>query len=247
MRRWTCHCPLWQPHDKNGLGSDQCRPACACEGLDFAPPSYDAAFMQALIDNWQLATPYRLWLLILCLARGAGRSGRDRSARFCRRATRSEASPLHAGDLSSKMRHTPQGRRSRTSPLRPTARRSSTSPSTCARTTSRGPCDPAGWLTTPTAEMPISTASRTSGSICLAAQVMGLRHLEHQQAMHVCLHLELQRSPQSADGSIIRAFSATRTRAGRCSSRSRTHASEHRSRTDLSICGEVHPIVHSYP
>jgi hypothetical protein len=46
------------PNDKTGLGPDQCQPACVCGGQDFVPPVYDAAFIQSLITDWQLSTPY---------------------------------------------------------------------------------------------------------------------------------------------------------------------------------------------
>jgi len=46
------------PNDQTGLGPDQCRPSCACDGSVFAPPAYDGAFTQALLDDWQLASPF---------------------------------------------------------------------------------------------------------------------------------------------------------------------------------------------
>ena len=46
------------PNDNTGLGADQCGPSCRCGGLDFTPPTYSAAFIQSLLDDWILATPY---------------------------------------------------------------------------------------------------------------------------------------------------------------------------------------------
>jgi hypothetical protein len=36
------------PNARTGLTDAQCAPSCACGGLDFAPPTYDAAFVQSL-------------------------------------------------------------------------------------------------------------------------------------------------------------------------------------------------------
>jgi hypothetical protein len=36
------------PNARTGLTDAQCGPSCACEGLDFTPPAYDAAFIEAL-------------------------------------------------------------------------------------------------------------------------------------------------------------------------------------------------------
>ncbi|MEO5728235.1 MAG: hypothetical protein ABI134_11950, partial [Byssovorax sp.] len=47
-----------RPNDKTGLGVDQCKPECACDDRVFAPPAYDDAFFQSLLDDWALATPY---------------------------------------------------------------------------------------------------------------------------------------------------------------------------------------------
>jgi hypothetical protein len=46
------------PNDHTGLGADQCQPQCACGADVFVPPTYDAAFIQSLVDGWQLAVPY---------------------------------------------------------------------------------------------------------------------------------------------------------------------------------------------
>jgi hypothetical protein len=54
----SCAILFGNPNDQTGLGPDQCRPECACGGTTFAPPTYDATFIQSLVDDWQLATPY---------------------------------------------------------------------------------------------------------------------------------------------------------------------------------------------
>jgi hypothetical protein len=53
-----CTVLFGKPNASTGLGPDQCQPACTCEGKDFVPPVYDAAFIQSLVTDWQLATPY---------------------------------------------------------------------------------------------------------------------------------------------------------------------------------------------
>jgi hypothetical protein len=53
-----CAILFGNPNAQTGLGPDQCRPECACEGPVFAPPLYDAAFIQSLVDDFELATPY---------------------------------------------------------------------------------------------------------------------------------------------------------------------------------------------
>ncbi len=53
-----CAILFGNPNAQTGLGPDQCRPECACGGPVFAPPVYSPAFIQALIDDWQMATPY---------------------------------------------------------------------------------------------------------------------------------------------------------------------------------------------
>ena len=54
----SCEVLFGSPNMHTGLGSDQCQPQCACGADVFAPPTYSAAFIQSLIDDWQLATPY---------------------------------------------------------------------------------------------------------------------------------------------------------------------------------------------
>jgi hypothetical protein len=46
------------PNAQTGLSAEQCQPQCSCGGTLFAPPTYSAAFIQSLIDDWQLSTPY---------------------------------------------------------------------------------------------------------------------------------------------------------------------------------------------
>jgi hypothetical protein len=46
------------PTAQTGLGADQCGPQCSCGASAFVPPTYDAAFIQSLIDDWQPATPF---------------------------------------------------------------------------------------------------------------------------------------------------------------------------------------------
>jgi hypothetical protein len=54
----SCAILFGSPNAQTGLGSDQCQPECACGADVFAPPAYGAAFIQSLITDWQLATPY---------------------------------------------------------------------------------------------------------------------------------------------------------------------------------------------
>src|SRR5580692_2446148 len=43
-----CAILFGNPNAQTGLGADQCRPECACGGPVFAPPEYDASFIQSL-------------------------------------------------------------------------------------------------------------------------------------------------------------------------------------------------------
>jgi hypothetical protein len=54
----SCTALFGVPNQSTGLGADQCRPQCGCGADAYAPPAYDAAFVQSLIDDWQLTTPY---------------------------------------------------------------------------------------------------------------------------------------------------------------------------------------------
>lgn len=48
-----------RPNDKTGLTADQCKPTCEfAEGGAFSPPTYDTAFVQALVTDWTMETPY---------------------------------------------------------------------------------------------------------------------------------------------------------------------------------------------
>ena len=53
-----CTVLFGSPNAKTGLDPDQCQPACVCGGQDFTPPVYDAAFIQSLITDWAITTPY---------------------------------------------------------------------------------------------------------------------------------------------------------------------------------------------
>jgi hypothetical protein len=54
----SCTTLFGSPGAHTGLGPDQCQPRCGCGADPFAPPTYDAAFVQSLIVGWQLATPF---------------------------------------------------------------------------------------------------------------------------------------------------------------------------------------------
>jgi hypothetical protein len=54
----SCAVLFGSPNAQTGLGPDQCQPQCVCGADVFVPPTYGAAFVQSLIDDWQLATPY---------------------------------------------------------------------------------------------------------------------------------------------------------------------------------------------
>jgi hypothetical protein len=54
----ACAVLFGNPNAQTGLGADLCRPECTCGGSSFVPPTYDAAFIQALVGDWQLAVPY---------------------------------------------------------------------------------------------------------------------------------------------------------------------------------------------
>jgi len=53
-----CTVLFGRPNASTGLGSDQCQPQCVCEGKDFVPPTYSAAFIQSLVDDWVPSKPY---------------------------------------------------------------------------------------------------------------------------------------------------------------------------------------------
>ncbi len=54
----SCEVLFGTPNAATGLGSNQCQPQCVCGADAFVPPAYGAAFVQALVDDWELATPY---------------------------------------------------------------------------------------------------------------------------------------------------------------------------------------------
>jgi hypothetical protein len=47
-----------RPIAATGLSAAECQPQCTCGGTTFAPPAYDDAFIQSLIDDWVPATPF---------------------------------------------------------------------------------------------------------------------------------------------------------------------------------------------
>jgi len=54
----ACTMLFGTPNEHTGLGPDQCVPQCGWGPDAFAPPSYSATFIQSLVDDWTLATPY---------------------------------------------------------------------------------------------------------------------------------------------------------------------------------------------
>ncbi|HVP68337.1 MAG TPA: hypothetical protein VMT17_13870 [Anaeromyxobacteraceae bacterium] len=53
-----CAVLFGRPTAQTGLGPARCQPSCSCGGTTFAPPDYDAAFIQALVDGWTPSTPF---------------------------------------------------------------------------------------------------------------------------------------------------------------------------------------------
>ncbi len=53
-----CAILFGNPVAATGLTLDQCRPFCDCGGARFQPPVYDPQFIQSLVDDWRLATPF---------------------------------------------------------------------------------------------------------------------------------------------------------------------------------------------
>jgi hypothetical protein len=53
----SCAVLFGRPAAQTGLTDAQCRPQCACGGAVFTSPTYDAAFVQALVDRWAPETP----------------------------------------------------------------------------------------------------------------------------------------------------------------------------------------------
>jgi hypothetical protein len=54
----SCAVLFGRPNDQTGLSADQCRPACGCDGTVWTAPEYGTAFIDALISDWMLETPY---------------------------------------------------------------------------------------------------------------------------------------------------------------------------------------------
>jgi hypothetical protein len=54
----SCTTLFGSPNEATGLGPDQCQPQCGCGADAFVPPTYDAAFIQSLVDDFQLEAPY---------------------------------------------------------------------------------------------------------------------------------------------------------------------------------------------
>jgi len=54
----ACTALFGVPNEHTGLTPVQCQPQCGCGADAYAPPAYDAAFVQSLIDGWNLVTPY---------------------------------------------------------------------------------------------------------------------------------------------------------------------------------------------
>ena len=54
----SCSILFGRPAPLTGLTDAQCRPQCNCGGNVYAPPTYDAAFIQALVDGWRMEIPF---------------------------------------------------------------------------------------------------------------------------------------------------------------------------------------------
>jgi hypothetical protein len=54
----ACTTLFGSPNAHTGLGPEQCAPRCGWSADAFVPPTYGAAFEQALVDGWKLETPY---------------------------------------------------------------------------------------------------------------------------------------------------------------------------------------------
>jgi hypothetical protein len=54
----ACTTLFGSPNEATGLGPDQCQPQCGCGADAFVPPTYDATFIQSLVDDFTLSTPY---------------------------------------------------------------------------------------------------------------------------------------------------------------------------------------------
>jgi len=54
----ACAIQFGRPNAQTGLTAAQCRPQCDCGGTVFAAPSYDAAFLLSLLEDWTHEEPY---------------------------------------------------------------------------------------------------------------------------------------------------------------------------------------------
>jgi len=54
----TCGALFGRPNAATGLSTDQCKPSCGCGADAYAPPDYDAAFIDSLVAGWTLSTPF---------------------------------------------------------------------------------------------------------------------------------------------------------------------------------------------
>ncbi len=54
----SCDVLFGAPNAHTGLDEARCQPRCACGGVEFAPPVYDAAFVAKLLTDWVLEQPY---------------------------------------------------------------------------------------------------------------------------------------------------------------------------------------------
>jgi hypothetical protein len=54
----SCGVLFGNPNAQTGLTAAECQPECACGADVFVPPTYSAAFIQSLVDDWQIAAPY---------------------------------------------------------------------------------------------------------------------------------------------------------------------------------------------
>jgi hypothetical protein len=54
----ACAIQFGRPNEQTGLTAAQCRPQCDCGGAVFQPPTYDAAFVRSLVEDWEHADPY---------------------------------------------------------------------------------------------------------------------------------------------------------------------------------------------
>jgi hypothetical protein len=53
----ACSALFGLPNAHTGLGADRCGPSCACSATPFTAPTYDGAFVDALLHDFQLQAP----------------------------------------------------------------------------------------------------------------------------------------------------------------------------------------------